>query len=84
MSCDRATAVLIAITSRLNRDSSMPGRPCVTPSHIAGTPPANCATAPDLARGRLDHGRKPLEGLMRRQHVVVRGHDGEVGLFFAR
>ena len=41
-----ATAVAIAITSRLNSDSSMPGMPCVTPSHIAGTPPANCATAP--------------------------------------
>jgi hypothetical protein len=46
MLCDSATAVAIAITSRLNSDSSMPGWPCVTPSHIAGTPPANCATAP--------------------------------------
>ncbi len=46
MSCDSAIAVAIAITSRENSDSSMPGRPCVTPSHIAGTPPANCATAP--------------------------------------
>jgi hypothetical protein len=39
-------AVDIAITSRLNSDSSMPSRPCVIPSHIAGTPPANWATPP--------------------------------------
>jgi hypothetical protein len=25
------------------------GRPCVTPSHIAGTPPATCAVAPSAA-----------------------------------
>jgi hypothetical protein len=36
----------MAITSRENSDSSMPGSPWVTPSHMAGTPPANCATAP--------------------------------------
>jgi hypothetical protein len=41
-----ATAVASAITSRLNNDSSMPARPCVTPSHMAGTPPATCAVAP--------------------------------------
>ena len=41
-----ATAVDSAIVSRLNSDSSMPGSPWVTPSHMAGTPPANCATAP--------------------------------------
>ncbi len=46
MSCERATAVAIAITSRLNRDSSMPSRPWVMPSHMAGTPPANWATPP--------------------------------------
>src|SRR5262249_54158302 len=40
------TAVDSAITSRLNRDSSIPVRPWVTPSHIAGTPPANWATPP--------------------------------------
>ena len=40
------TAVAKAITSRLNSDSSMPGLPWVTPSHMAGTPPANWATAP--------------------------------------
>jgi hypothetical protein len=36
-SCDSATTVASAITSRLNSDSSMPSRPCVTPSHMAGT-----------------------------------------------
>jgi len=41
-----AMAVLMAMVSRENRLSSMPGRPCVTPSHIAGTPPATCAVAP--------------------------------------
>ena len=41
-----ATAVASAMTSRLKSDSSMPARPCVTPSHIAGTPPATCAVAP--------------------------------------
>ena len=41
-----ATAVLSAITSRLKSDSSMPVSPCVTPSHIAGVPPATCAVAP--------------------------------------
>ena len=46
MSCESATAVDIATTSRLNSDSSMPARPCVMPSHIAGTPPANWATPP--------------------------------------
>ncbi len=46
MSWDSATAVDIAITSRLNRDSSMPSRPWVTPSHMAGTPPATWATPP--------------------------------------
>ena len=43
---ESATAVASAITSRLNSDSSMPARPCVTPSHMAGTPPATCAVAP--------------------------------------
>ena len=46
MLCESETAVASAITSRLNSDSSMPGSPCVTPSHIAGTPPANWAVAP--------------------------------------
>ena len=46
MSWLRATAVASAITSRENSDSSMPAWPWVTPSHMAGTPPANCATPP--------------------------------------
>jgi hypothetical protein len=41
-----AMEVAMAMTSRENRDSSMPGRPWVTPSHMAGTPPANWAVAP--------------------------------------
>jgi phosphogluconate dehydratase len=40
ISCDNATPVAMAIRSRLKRDNSMPSRPCVTPSHMAGTPPA--------------------------------------------
>ena len=36
----------LALTSRENSDNSMPGWPWVTPSHIAGTPPATCAVAP--------------------------------------
>ena len=46
MSWASATAVASATTSRLNSESSIPGRPWVTPSHIAGTPPANWATPP--------------------------------------
>ena len=46
MLCDSAMAVDMAMVSRENSDSSMPGWPCVTPSHMAGTPPANWATAP--------------------------------------
>ena len=46
MSWLRAIAVDIATTSRLNSDSSMPARPWVMPSHIAGTPPAIWATPP--------------------------------------
>ena len=42
----RATAVESAITSRENSESSMPAAPWVTPSHMAGTPPATCAVAP--------------------------------------
>ena len=48
MSCDRPMAVACAITSRENSDSSMPARPWVTPSHIAGTPPATWAVAPSV------------------------------------
>jgi hypothetical protein len=53
MSCVSATAVPMAMTSRLNRLSSMPGVPCVTPSHMAGTPPATCAVAPSLRASSL-------------------------------
>ena len=57
MSWDSATAVDIAMTSRLNSDSSMPAMPCVTPSHIAGVPPAICAVAPtERATSRMRAG----------------------------
>ena len=48
MSCDSEIAVAMAMASRENSDSSMPVRPWVTPSHIAGTPPATCALPPAL------------------------------------
>jgi len=48
-----ATAVDIAMTSREKSESSMPGCPWVTPSHMAGTPPANCATPPASATAAL-------------------------------
>ncbi|VCU72480.1 hypothetical protein PIGHUM_04579 [Pigmentiphaga humi] len=51
--CDSATAVAIAITSRENSESSMPACPWVTPSHMAGTPPANCAVAPASSAASL-------------------------------
>ena len=44
----RATAVERAITSREKSDRSIPPCPWVTPSHMAGTPPATCAVAPTL------------------------------------
>ena len=53
MLCDSATAVDMAITSRLAMPSSMPGSPWVTPSHMAGTPPANCPTDPSSRRACL-------------------------------
>ena len=54
-----AMAVDMAITSRLKRDSSMPGRPWVTPSHMAGTPPAYCAVAPaSRAARRIKSGNR--------------------------
>ena len=53
------TAVAIAITSRLISDSSMPTWPWVTPSHIAGTPPATWATAPAArAASRIRAGKR--------------------------
>ena len=48
ISCDSEIAVAMAMASRENSDSSMPVRPWVTPSHIAGTPPATCALPPAL------------------------------------
>ena len=54
MSWLSATAVPMAITSRLISDSSMPAWPWVTPSHIAGTPPATWADGTRLARGGAD------------------------------
>ena len=56
-SCVSAMAVAMAMVSRENRLSSMPGRPCVTPSHIAGTPPATCTVAPSWrASSRISAG----------------------------
>ena len=59
MSWLSATAVPMAITSRLISDSSMPTWPWVTPSHIAGTPPATWATAPrSRAAARISSGKR--------------------------
>ena len=56
---DRATAVLSAMTSRENKESSMPDWPWVTPSHIAGTPPATMATPPaSRAASRIRSGKR--------------------------
>ena len=77
-SCESAMAVPMAMVSRENRLSSMPGRPCVTPSHIAGTPPATCAVAPSACAFVADQRREALVGLVRRQHVVVGGDDADV------
>ena len=41
-----AMPAAMAMTSRENSDSSIPAWPWVTPSHIAGTPPATCAVPP--------------------------------------
>ena len=53
MSWESAMAVDIAITSRLKSESSMPARPWVMPSHMAGTPPANWAMPPARTHGLL-------------------------------
>ena len=79
MSCESPIAAAIAIASREKSDSSMPTCPCVTPSHIAGTPPATCAVAAGGARRRADDLGEALIGLMRREHVVIGGDDREVG-----
>ncbi len=62
MSCDSEIAVDIAITSRLNSESCMPSRPWVMPSHIAGTPPANCAMPPERITARLSCAGKDSKG----------------------
>src|SRR3546814_10059402 len=75
---ERPTAAASAMTSRENSDSSMPGWPCVTPSHIAGTPPATCATPPaSRAAWRMISGKRrseehtsELQSLMRISYAV--------------
>ncbi len=58
-SCESATAVPMAMVSREKRLSSMPARPWVTPSHIAGTPPATWAVAPSrCASARISAGKR--------------------------
>ena len=60
MSCDRPTAAAMAMVSRENSDSSMPVWPWVTPSHMAGTPPATCAVPPASAAACLMRsGKRP-------------------------
>ena len=52
-----AIPAAMAITSREKSDSSMPGWPWVTPSHMAGTPPATCAVPPtSRAAARINAG----------------------------
>ena len=51
--------VTSAIVSREKSDSSIPARPWVTPSHMAGTPPATCAVAPAAwAARRIRSGKR--------------------------
>ena len=50
---ERETAVAWAMRSREKRDMSIPGWPWVTPSHMAGTPPATWALWPSSARAPL-------------------------------
>ena len=57
----------------------MPGVPCVTPSHIAGTPPATCAVAPRRRASSLDDVGIALVRRVGREHVVVGGDDADVG-----
>ena len=59
---DSAMAVPMAITSRLARDSSMPGSPWVTPSHMAGPPPANWPTEPISRKASLISAGKRSSG----------------------
>ncbi|MNR25993.1 hypothetical protein D3C85_1431780 [compost metagenome] len=59
---DSATAVAMAITSRENSDRSIPSWPCVTPSHMAGVPPANCAVPPAASAASLIQRGKASSG----------------------
>jgi len=52
----------MAITSREKSESSIPGRCWVTPSHMAGTPPANWAVAPAWRAAALMIGGKRSSG----------------------
>ena len=47
----------MAITSRENSDSSMPARPWVTPSHMAGHAAGELGGGADLAHGLLEQRR---------------------------
>ena len=48
----------MAITSREKSESSIPAWPWVTPSHMAGTPPATCAVPPiSRAAARMSTGK---------------------------
>ncbi len=59
MLCDSAMPALMAMASREKSDSSMPACPWVTPSHMAGTPPATCATPPaSRAAWRMSSGKR--------------------------
>lgn len=61
-SWESAMAVDIATTSRLKSESSIPGRPWVMPSHIAGTPPAKRATPPERSTAFLSTVGKRSKG----------------------
>ena len=76
--CESATPAASAITSRLKSESSMPGWPWVTPSHIAGTPPATWAVPPASPGRVADQRGIALERLVGREHVVVGGDDADV------
>ena len=79
MSCDSATAVESAITSRENSESSMPalalGDAVAHRRHAA----RDLRRAAGRARRLLDQVGKAGVGLMGRQHVVVGGDDREIG-----
>jgi hypothetical protein len=79
-----ATAVLIAITSRLNSDRSMPACPCVTPvAHRRERRPRPGPSRRPRAR-RSSSARGSAHRAMRREHVVIGGDDADVGPRIAR